>query len=531
MLSLPPTDDIDALRQWAINEIGRRDALLAEQTKSIDQRDALVAAQARSIDQRDVALRRRDQLIDSLKAHIQTLQRAKFGAKAERFDAEQRTLFDEAIDTEIAEALAQVEQVEDTTTPATRRRPSPPRRTLPADLPRIETRHEPAVCTCTDCGGALSLIGEQVSEKLDIKPAEFFVRRDIYPQYTCRACETITAAPVPAAIIDRGLAAPGLLADVVINKYTDHLPLYRLEPRYARAGIELKRGMLAEWVGRVGLALQPLVDALRKQLLSEDILHADETPLQVLDPGKGQTKRAYLFAYRSTGEQPVVVFEYCSSRSGSNAERFLGDWQGALMVDDFAGYKKLFPAITELGCWAHARRKFYEQHAASHSTIAEEALARIAALYAIEAEARALTPEARHALRQHKARPLLDSMKRWLDATRAGSLGNTGTLRAIDYTLKRWNALTRHLDDGRRPIDNNPIENAIRPIAVGRKNWLFAGSDSAAKRAAAIMSLLATAKANGHDQHAWLTDVLARLPTTLDRDIEALLPHRWKPAT
>ncbi len=324
------------------------------------------------------------------------------------------------------------------------------------------------------------------------------------------------------------MAAPGLLADVVVNKFTDHLPLYRLEPRYARSGIELKRAMLSEWVGRVGLALQPLVDALRKQLLTEDILHADETPLQVLDPGKGQTKRSYLFAYRSTGERPIVVFESCSSRSGSNAERFLGDWQGALMVDDFSGYKKLFPKITELGCWAHARRKFYEQHAASQSELAKEALTRIAALYAIEAEAKDLKPEARHALRQKKARPLLDSMKRWLDETRAGSLGNSGTIRAIDYTLKRWSALTRYLEDGRRPIDNNPIENAIRPIAVGRKNWLFAGSDSAAKRAAAIMSLLATAKANGHDQHAWLTDVLTRLPTMLDRDIETLLPHRWK---
>lgn len=514
MLSLPPTDDIDALRQWAINEIGQRDAQLSEQS--------------RSIDQRDTALRRRDQLIESLKQHIQALQRAKFSAKAERFDPEQRSLFDEAIDAEIAEALAQVEQAEDEAAPPGKRRPSPPRRTLPPELPRIETRHEPASCTCADCGGDLSLIGEQVSEKLDIKPAEFFVRREVYPQYACRACETVVAESVPASIIDRGLAAPGLLADVVVNKYTDHLPLYRLEPRYARSGIELKRGMLAEWVGRVGLALQPLVDALRKQLLTEDILHADETPLQVLDPGKGQTKRSYLFAYRSTGESPVVVFEYCHSRSGSNAKRFLGDWQGALMVDDFSGYKKLFPTITELGCWAHARRKFYEQHKASQSTIAAEALARIAALYAIEVEASDLSPEARQAVRQGKARPLLDSMKRWLDETRAGSLGNTGTTRAIDYTLKRWNALTRYLDDGRRPIDNNPIENAIRPIAVGRKNWLFAGSDSAATRAAAIMSLLATAKANGHDQHAWLTDVLTRLPTTLDRDIETLLPHRWK---
>lgn len=522
MLALPPTDDIDALRQWAIDEISRRDARLAEQARSIVERDAVLA-------RRDTALQRRDQLIESLKQHIQALQRAKFGAKAERFDPEQRALFDEAIDTEIAEALAQVEQAEDEATPPGKRRPSPPRRALPPDLPRIETRHEPASCTCSDCGGDLSLIGEQVSEKLDIKPAEFFVRRDVYPQYACRACETVTAAPVPAAIIDRGMAAPGLLADVVVNKFTDHLPLYRLEPRYARSGIELKRAMLSEWVGRVGLALQPLVDALRELLLQEAVLHADETPLQVLDPGRGQTRRNYLFAYRNTGEAPIVVFEHCQSRSGSNARRFLGDWQGALMVDDFSGYKQLFPTITELGCWAHARRKFYEQHKASQSAIAAEALARIAALYAIEAEARDLTLEARHALRQGKARPLLESMKRWLDETRSTSLGNTGTTRAIDYTLKRWNALTRYLDDGRYPIDNNPIENAIRPIALGRKNWLFAGSDNAATRAATIMSLLATAKANGHDQHAWLTDVLTRLPTTLDRDIETLLPHCWKP--
>ncbi|MGH8127635.1 MAG: IS66 family transposase, partial [Gammaproteobacteria bacterium] len=385
-------------------------------------------------------------------------------------------------------------------------------------------------CTCGQCGGELVHIGDHVSEKLSCKPLTFFVRRDVYPQYACRACETITAVPVPPTVIDRGIAAPDLLAQVIVAKYVDHLPLYRQEAIYARSKVTIPRSTQGEWIGACGVALQPLVDRLHRALLAQAVLHADETPVAMLDPGAGHTRRSYLFEYRSGIGPPIIVFDFCTSRSGQHARRFLGDWRGALMVDDYAGYKQSFrEGVTELACWAHARRKFVDQHKASGSAVAREAIERIAVLYRIEAQAKAMPAEERLAHRQRHALPALNAIKVWLDTLRPQILGNSGTASAIDYTLRRWPALIRYTDNGRYPIDNNPAENAIRPIALGRKNWLFTGSETAGQRAAAIMSLLATAKANGHEPHAWLTDVLTRLPITKDRDIDSLLPHRWTP--
>ena len=364
--------------------------------------------------------------------------------------------------------------------------------------------------------------------KLDVKPLVFFVRRDVYPQYACRRCDIVVAEPVAPTIIDRGLAAPGLLAQVVIQKYVDHVPLYRQEAIFARHGIVLKRTMLAEWMGRVGLALDPLFDALRIQLLKAPVLHADETPVAQLNPGAGKTKRAYLFVYRNTHPHPIVLFDYGPTRAGKHVAAFLGRWKGALMVDDYSGYKALFvTGVTELGCWAHARRKFFDAHAASGSPVAKEAIERIGEIYAIDNALANLDPKHRHRERQRLLAPTLAAFKHWLDELQPKVLGNTGLAGAISYTLKRWNALARVLDDGRYPIDNNPAENAIRPIAIGRKNWLFCGSESAGQRAAAIMSLLATAKANGFDPYAWLTDILTRLPTTLDKHLDSLLPTSW----
>ena len=335
------------------------------------------------------------------------------------------------------------------------------------------------------------------------------------------------AEPVAAAIIERGQADSSLLAQVVIAKYVDHLPLYRQEALYARSGITLSRTTLAEWIGAIGVALQPLADRLGERLRQQPVLHADETPVAMLDPGAGKTKRAYLFAYRSAADPPEVVFDFQTSRSGVHARQFLRDWRGSLMVDDYAGYKAGFAGgITELGCWAHARRKWHEQHVASGSAIAAEALARIAVLYRIEQAARTMSVAERHGYRQEHTVPVLDALKTWLGQLQSTVAGSSGTGKALAYTLRRWDALSRYVEDGRYPIDNNPVENAIRPIALGRKNWLFAGSEQAGKRAAAIMSLLATAKANDLDPHAWLTDTLARLPTTLDRDIDTLLPLR-----
>jgi hypothetical protein len=278
------------------------------------------------------------------------------------------------------------------------------------------------------------------------------------------------------------------------------------------------------------VALQPWADRLAERLRQSPILHADETPVAQLDPGAGKTKRAYLWAYRSNDLEtgpPIVVFDYQPSRSGRHASDFLAEWQGHLMVDDYSGYKSLFRAgITELGCLAHARRKFFDLHAANQSPIAKEALDRIGQLYAIEQAGKPLDIEARRALRRNEAKPLLDSLFEWLHATRKTVAEGSGTARAIDYSLKRWQALIRYADSGDRPIDNNPVENAIRPIAIGKKNWLFAGSERAGKRAAAIQSLIGTARLNGLDPYAWLKDTLEKLPAWPNRRIDELLPIR-----
>lgn len=306
------------------------------------------------------------------------------------------------------------------------------------------------------------------------------------------------------------------------------LPLYRLERMAARDGVTLSRSTLAEWVGRIGFALQPLADRLAERLRQRPVLHADETPVSQLDPGNGKTKRAYLWAYMAnrleTGP-PIVVFDYQTSRAGAHAKNFLADWRGHLMVDDYGGYKALFGnGITELGCLAHARRKFFDLNDAQPNAIAQEALVRIAGLYEIERRGQDLPIAERARLRDTDTRPRLASMHEWLKMTRLTVANNGGTAKAIDYSLKRWAALSRYAETGHLPIDNNHIENAIRPICLGKKNWLFTGSERAGKRAAAIQSLLATATLNGLDPAAWLRRTLDQLPTCLNSDIDSLLP-------
>jgi len=474
--------------------------------------------------------------IDALVLELAHLKRMRFGTRSEAWGAETKDLFQESIEADIAAAKLELEQRQAETgeqakPPRTRERAG--RQPLPAHLPRIEHRHEPEVCTCGQCGKALVLIGEDVSEQLDVAPAKFFVHRHIRPQYACRACETVTAAPIPPAVIDGGMAAVGLLAWVIVGKYLDHLPLYRLEGIAAREGVTLSRSTLAEWVGRLGVALGPLAERLAERLRQRSILHADETPVRQLDPGSGKTHRAYLWAYRSndldTGP-PIVVFDYQTSRSGAHARNFLAGWQGSLMVDDFGGYKALFTqGVTELACLAHARRKFFDLNAAQPNAIAQEALTRIAALYEIETRGREMPIAERGALRNREAAPLLESLHVWLKATRLTVANGGGTAKAIDYSLKRWPALSRYATDGALPIDNNPVENAIRPVCLGKKNWLFTGSERAGQRAAAIQSLFATAQLNGLDPAAWLRDTLEKLPTCLNRKIDSLLPLRQTP--
>ncbi len=472
-------------------------------------------------------IRSQDIKIQALVQEVAYLRRIRYGVKSEAMSAEQRSLFEE----DIAQDIAAVESELKLPVPAVPRSRAG-RQVLPEHLERVEVRHEPETCTCAACQSELVKIGEDVSEQLDIEPARFFVVRHIRPQYACRQCETITAAPVAPAVIDGSLAAPGLLAWVATSKYLDHLPLYRLEQIATRQQVNLSRSTMSEWIGRMGFALQPLADRLMELLKQRTVLHADETPVKQLDPGAGKTRRAYLWSYRSndldTGP-PIVVFDYQSSRSGQHARDFLHGWQGSLMVDDYGGYKKMFAAdavfaITELGCWAHARRKFFDLQVSGAHPQAAEALKRIASLYAVEEQSREMDQSARMLHRQQHSLPILAEMHEWLIHLRVTTADGSGLARAIDYSLNRWASLIRYAQTGNLPIDNNPVENAIRPIAIGKKNWLFAGSERAGKWAAAIQSLFATAKLNGIEPSAWLKDTLEKLPVWTMRRIDELLP-------
>jgi len=456
------------------------------------------------------------------------LKRLRFGTKSEVLSAEQRMLFEDDADQDLAAVQAELDATTAVSAAARQPRVRAGRQPLPEHLERVDVRHEPASCSCGQCQRELVKIGEDISEQLDIEPARFFVIRHIRPQYACRRCETVEAAAVAPAVIDGGLAAPGLLAWVAISKYLDHLPLYRIEQIAARSQVPLARSTLCEWIGRIGVALQPLADRLGELLRQQRCLHADETPVQQLDPGKGKTKRAYLWAYRSNdlaGGPPMVLFDYQPGRAGLHARNFLQDWRGHLMVDDFSAYKALFrQGVLEQACWAHARRKFFELQVTGKHPVAEEALQRIGRLYAIEAKGKDLDIEQRQALRAECSLPELQALHGWLLGLRPNVANGSGLAKAIDYVLRRWPSFAGYAETGHLPIDNNAVENAIRPIAVGKKNWLFAGSERAGRRAAAIQSLLATAKLNGLDPAAWLKDTLEKLPAWPNSRIDELLP-------
>ena len=499
--------------------------------------DVLLLLQQLASQQQEIQrLQAENKHIQSLEAEIKQLKlalahhaRMRFGVKSEVFNEQQRDLFAEDWQVDDTDLQQHLEQLS-TTQKAPRVRAG--RQALAAHLPRIDIRHEPASCTCEICGQALKLIRDEVVEKLDIIPIQFQVIRHIYPQMACRKCETITAEPSELSVIDGGLATARLLAWVMVSKFVDHLPLYRLEQIALRQGVPFPRSTLADWVGRVGFSLQVLVDRLVTILRQRAVLHADETPVQQLDPKAklGGTKKAYLWAYRSNtldGKDPIVVFDYQTSRAGQHARDFLQDWQGHLVVDDYAGYKALFNGkVTEVGCWAHVRRKFFELHVANQSPMAAEALRRIGLLYEIEQRGKALAVTERQELRQAESVPVLSSLLDWLIEQVRVIAPNSGMAKALSHAIKRWSSLVVYAQSGDIPIDNNPVENCIRPIALGKKNWLFAGSERAGCRAAAIQSLLATAKLNGLEPLAWLTSTLEKLPTWPNSRIDELLPLR-----
>ena len=475
-------------------------------------------------------LKHKQTLLDKLSYEMAILKRLKFAAKTEALNADQRSLLEDALEEDLQAVDEEIEQLRSAEERSPRQQPK--RLPLPAQLLRQEFTHEPEVTEC--CGQAMRRMGEDVAEKLDYTPGVFTVHRHVRGKWVCACCQTLKQQPVEAHIIDKGLATTGLLAQVLVAKYADHLPLYRQESIYARAGVPLARSTLAQWVGSCGVQLQPLVDALRQEVLAHSIVHADETPVQMLKRGSerdGKTHRAYLWAYTPGRHEDLkaVVYDFCESRAGKHACEFLNGWRGTLLVDDFAGYKQLMGEhITEAACWAHARRKFFELHAANKSQIAEFALNQLGRVYGVEQQIKELPQAQRLEIRQRQSRPILDSLREWMVLQRQQVAPNSATAKALDYSLKRWVALTRFVDDAQLPVDNNWIENQIRPVAIGRNNWLFAGSLRAGQRSAAVMSLIQSARLNGHDPYAYLKDVLTRLPTHKASHIGELLPHRWQ---
>lgn len=486
--------------------------------------------------QRDAkAIRFKDAKIEKITFELARLKAWKFGAHTERMNAEQRQMFESTVAEDEADLSAQLAALqgqgnEGTDKPAPKTKSQPRRKPLPDHLRRVEHHHEPANTTC-GCGQAMLRVGEDVSERLDVIPAEFFVHRHIRGKWACRCCQTLVQEPVDPQIVDKGLPTAGLVAHTLVGRFIDHLPYYRLEQINARSGVATPRSTLANWSGAAGAALAPLYDAHREFILSARVLHADETPVGLLDPGAGKTRKAYVWAYARGAFDPVpgVAYDFCISRAARHPVAFLGRWCGTLTCDDYGAYDIVFKLEDriEAGCLAHARRRFDELLKTGTSAIAAPALQRIAALYRIEQEIAPLTADERLAARRQRSQPLWDALHAWMVIERQRVPDGGGAAGALDYSLKRWAALGRFLIDGEVSIDNNHCENLIRPWAMGRKAWLFAGSELAGQRAAVVMSLVHSAKLHGHDPWIYLKDVLERLPLHPNHRIEELLPHRW----
>jgi transposase len=508
------------------------------QSRHIDEQSKHIGAQRKRLDSAQQAIKWRDAKIEKITFELARLKAWRFGAKSERMTAEQRELFAEtlaadqaALEEELAALQAAAKPLPASSEPAPKRKPK--REPLPAHLPRVDHRVEPENTTC-ECGQAMQRVGEDVSERLDIIPAQFFVQRQIRGKWACRCCQLLVQEPAAPQVFEGGQPTPGLQAHIVVSRFVDHLPYYRLEQIHARAGVHTPRSTLASWGGQTGAQLMPLLEAHKDFVLGSRVLHGDETTVALLDPGAGKTKKAYMWAYARGvfDPEPGVVYDFCTGRGSEFPYEFLRGWTGTLVCDGYTGYDKalLVPGRLDAACLAHARRKFDELFKANASPVATQAIQRIAWLYRIEADARQLTSEQRLQMRQQRSRPLWDELHSWLQLERRRVPDGSGIARAIDYSLNRWQALGRFLLDGDVPIDNNHLENQMRPWALGRKNWLFVGSELAGERAAMIMSLLQSAKLNKADPWAYLKDVLTRLPTQLNSRIGELLPHRWKPA-
>jgi transposase len=489
--------------------------------------------------------RARTLLIEQMKFTIAKLRHERFGQSSEQGAALEQlelALADLEEDASEAEAAAQIAASAAASHKVEVRafaRRKPARRPLPEHLPRERIVYRaPTACPCCG-GGALRKIGEDVTETLELIPRQWKVIQHVREKFSCRSCEAITQPPAPSHPIARGRAGPELLAHILFSKYGLHLPLNRQSAAYAREGIDLDVSTLADWVGATAATLMPLIEAIRAHVFAAERIHADDTTVPVLAKGKTRTGRLWTYVRDdrpfSGPDPPAAAFFYSRDRGGEHPERHLVSYTGLMQADAYAGFNRLYEAgrkagpIIEAACWAHARRKFFDLARLNKAPIAIEAVERIDALFGIEREINDMAPEQRLAERAERSRPLVVELETWLRGQRVKLSSKNETAKAIDYSLKRWTALTRFLDDGRLCMSNNAAERALRGIAVGRRNWTFAGSDEGGRRAAAIYTLIETAKLNDIDPQAWLADVLSRLPDHPAKRISELLPWNWRP--
>src|SRR3954447_11229935 len=514
-------------------------SLQAEHNAVLAERDAVRTERNLAREEREAAQAE----IEKLRLLIRQLQRGQFGRRSEKLDPDQLRLGLEDLEQTIAAAEAAQEAATKSSDP-----PRPPRSrrrnlgALPAHLPRVGVLVDVEDKSCPCCGESMHVIGEDTSEMLDLVPAVLRVKVVRRPRYGCRACEeAVVQASAPERPITGGMATEALLAHVLVAKFSDHLPLYRQAQIFARQGIELDRSTLCDWVGRACWWLEPLWRLLRRHVMGSTRIFADDTTLPVPDPGRGRTRTGRLWGYaiddRPWGgtTPPAVVYLYAEGRKGEPPAAHLAGFRGILQVDGYAGFKRLLEnrppgAIRLAFCWAHCRRRFYEIHQATGSPLAGEALRRIGELYKGEDEIRGRSADERRATRRERSEPLVDALHAWLTAPLGRVSGKSGLAEAIRYALRHWPGLVLFLDDGRLELDTNSIERAIRPIALGRKNSLFAGSDGGARHWAIVASLVATAKLNGVEPLAWLTDVLERMVSgrTKAHELERLLPWSWQ---
>jgi transposase len=511
--------------------------LASAQAMILAERAARIAAEAKAAEAS--AVRQGLTLeIERLKLEIARLRRERFGPSAERSARlEQLELSLEDLEEAAAEVGATQEEAGEKTEAGGLTRRKPARRPLPEHLPRTRVVYPaPAICPC--CGGSVRKLGEVVTESLERVPASWYVVQHVREKVSCRSCEAITEAPAPFHPIARGRAGPNLLAEVIFAKYGLHLPLHRQSERFAREGVPLEVSTLADWVGAVSVSLKPLVEAIKAHVLAAARIHADDTPVPVLAKGKTRTGRLWTVVRddRPFGgtDPPAAAYFYSPDRRGEHAQAFLTGYAGVLQADAFSGFGRLYEAgrpagvITEAACWAHARRKLFDIAELKKAPIAIEAVRRIDGLFAIERAINGMTAEGRRAVRAERSRPLVTALEAWLREHRAKLSAKSEVAKAIDYLLKRWPSFTRFLEDGRICLSNNAAERAIRGIAVGRRNWTFAGSDAGGRRAAALYTLIETAKLNDVDPRAWLADVLTRLPDHPALRLHELLPWAWK---